>query len=155
MNKNFKPNTNEDAMMIVLGIFALILLVFGFILYLFFLHKITLTATIISSLICILIYIPRLLIIKKLYSKDKITILDDSIKINNQTYDLAEIQDFKVKEQKPQVIFFLMNNMIVFQEATFYLKLNNGQTSFTAIGSEKIKLLKEFFTELLNNKTRY
>ena len=151
MKKIFKPTTDERPIMIVMGILALYLLIVGFILYLFFLHRITLLPTIIGVITCTLIYLPRLLIIKKLAHKDIIKIVDNGININNQLIPFSQIQDFRVEEKKPAVVFFMNNSMVCYYEAKFHLKLNNGQISFSAIGSEKIQLLKEFLTQLLNN----
>ena len=151
MREIFKTSTDERPIMIVMGILALYLLVVGFILYLFFLHRITIIPTIISTMIFTLIYLPRLLIIKKLAHKDIIKIVDNGININNQLIIFSQILDFRVEEKKPAVVFFMNNSMVCYYEAKFHLKLNNGQISFSAIGSEKIQLLKEFLTQLLNN----
>ena len=163
MKEIFKPTTDERPIMIVAGILALYLLVVGFILYLFFLHRITLIPTITSIIIFTLIYLPRLLIIKKLANKDIIKITDNGININNQLIPFSKIQDFRVEEKKPAVVFFMNNSRVCYYEARFYLKLDSltiggrgvgrgeqPQTSFTAIGSEKIALLKEFLSQLLN-----
>ena len=150
MKEIFKPTTDERPIMIVMGILALYLLVVGFILYLFFLHRITLIPTIINVILFTLIYLPRLIIIKKLAYKDIIKIIDNGININNQLIPFSQIKDFRVEEKKPAVVFFMNNSMVCYYEAKFHLKLNNGQTSFFAIGSEKIQLLKEFLSRLLN-----
>ena len=97
-----------------------------------------------SSIILILIYFPRFLIIKKLKTKDEIKIIDDFILVNGVGINFDDIIDFRVQEKKPQVIFFINNKMIVFKECTFRLKLKTEELSFNVIGSEKIKLLKEF-----------
>ena len=150
MNNSFK-NTTESPLMIVLGVMVLYLLIIGFIIYLFFLHRITLISTIISSILFTLIYLPRLFIIKKLANKDIIKIVDNGININNQLIPFSQITDFRVEEKKPAVIFIIYGGKtIYYNEAKFYLKLNNGQISFSAIGSEKIQLLKEFLSRLLN-----
>ena len=150
MKEIFKPTTDERPIMIVMGILALYLLVVGFILYLFFLHRITLIPTIFNVILFTLIYLPRLIIIKKLAYKDIIKIIDNGININNQLIPFSQIKDFRVEEKKPAVVFFMNNSMVCYYEAKFHLKLNNGQTSFFAIGSEKIQLLKEFLSRLLN-----
>ena len=150
MKEIFKPTTDERPIMIVMGIVTLYVLIVGFILYLFFLHRITLIPTIINTILFTLIYLPRLLIIKKLANKDIIKIVDNGININNQLIPFSQIKDFRVEEKKPAVVFFMNNSMVCFYEAKFHLKLNNGQVSFFAIGSEKIQLLKEFLTRLLN-----
>ena len=149
MKEIFKPTTDERPIMIVMGILALYLLVVGFILYLFFLHRITLIPTIFNVILFTLIYLPRLIIIKKLAYKDIIKIIDNGININNQLIPFSQIKDFRVEEKKPAVVFFMNNSMVCYYEAKFYLKLNNGQVSFSAIGSEKIELLKEFLSRLL------
>ena len=150
MKEIFKPTTDERPIMIVMGILALYLLVVGFILYLFFLHRITLIPTIINVILFTLIYLPRLIIIKKLAYKDIIKIIDNGININNQLIPFSQIKDFRVEEKKTAVVFFMNNSMVCYYEAKFYIKLNNGQTSFSAIGSDKIQLLKEFLSRLLN-----
>ena len=150
MKEIFKPTTDERPIMIVLGILALYILIVGFILYLFFLHRITIASTLISSLIFTIIYIPRLMIIKKLSKKDIIKITDNGININNRLILFNQIQDFRVEEKKPSVVFFMNNSMICYYDAKFHLKIENGTVSFTAIGSEKIALLKEFLSQLLN-----
>lgn len=147
-NNNYK-NIEENQSMIVLGILSFYLLVVFFIIYLCFLHRITQNAAIISTIIFSLIYTPRFLILKKLKCKDNIKILDESIIINNHNINFSEIEAYRVEEKKPQVVFFMSSKMIIYQEATFHLKLSGGQISFTAIGSEKISLLKSFFDELL------
>lgn len=149
MKEYLKANIDENPNMIIMGIFCLYLLIAGFIAYLYFLHRITLLPSIISIIIFSIIYIPRFLIIKKLKNKDKIEIIDDYIMINGIGINFDDITDFKVQEFKPQVVFFLNNKMIVFNEAKFHLKLTKEQISFTVIGSEKINLLKEFLSKVI------
>lgn len=149
MKEYLKANIDENPNMIIMGIICLYLLIAGFIAYLYFLHRITLLATIISIIIFSIIYIPRFLIIKKLNNKDKIEIIDDYIMINGIGINFEDIKDFKVQEFKPQVVFFLNNKMIVFNEAKFHLKLTKEQISFMVIGSKKIELLKEFLAKII------
>lgn len=149
MKEQFKPITAEQPTMIVLSIIALYVIVTGFIVYLYILHRITLTPTIISIIVFTIIYLPRFLIIKKLQTKDNIKILDNSIVINDNQIPFSSIKDFKTEDKKPQVLFFLNNKMIIFHESIFHLRLTNGQVSFNVIGSEKIKLLKEFLNNIL------
>ncbi len=149
MKEYLKANIDENPNMIIMGILCLYLLIAGFIAYLYFLHRITLLATIISIIIFSIIYIPRFLIIKKLNNKDKIEIIDDYIMINGIGINFEDIKDFKVQEFKPQVVFFLNNKMIVFNEAKFHLKLTKEQFSFMVIGSKKIELLKEFLAKII------
>lgn len=149
MEKFLKANKDERPEMIILGILAFYFLVLGFIFYLFFLHRLSVLLTVILSLGLTLIYIPRFLIIKKLKTKDEVKIIDDYIMINGVGINFSDIKDFKVQEMKPQVVFFLNNKMIVFNEAIFYLRLSKEQTFFTVIGSEKISLLKEFLAKVI------
>ena len=149
MKEKFKPVTDENPMMIVLGIIAFYGLIAGFIFYLYFIHRITLIPAILSILIFTIIYLPRFWIIKKLQTKDNIKILEDSIIINGYSIPFSQIKDFRTEDKKPQVVFFLNNKMVVFAECKFYLRLENGQTEFTAIGTEKIRLLKEFLHSLI------
>lgn len=149
MKDYLKANIDENPNMIIIGILCLYLLIAGFIAYLYFLHRITLLATIISIVIFSIIYIPRFLIIKKLKNKDKIEIIDEYIMINGIGINFLDIKDFKVQEFKPQVVFFLNNKMIVFNEAKFHLKLTKEQISFMVIGSKKIELLNEFLSKII------
>lgn len=149
MKDYLKANIDENPNMIIIGILCLYLLITGFIAYLYFLHRITLLATIISIVIFSIIYIPRFLIIKKLKNKDKIEIIDEYIMINGIGINFLDIKDFKVQEFKPQVVFFLNNKMIVFNEAKFHLKLTKEQISFMVIGSKKIELLNEFLSKII------
>lgn len=144
MKDKFKPSIDEQPGMIISGVLELYLLVEFFIVYLYFLHRINLTATLVSTLVFTLIYLPRFLILNKLKNKDKIQIVDDFLMINDIGIALADIEDFRTEIEKPQVVFFINNKMIVFQQAKFFLKLKNGTTSFTVVGGEKIKLLEEF-----------
>lgn len=144
MKEKFKPSIDEQPGMIISGILGLYLLVEFFIVYLYSLHRINLTVTLVSSFVFTLIYLPRFLILNKLKNKDKIQIVDEFLMINDIGIALADIEDFRTEIEKPQVVFFINNKMIVFQQAKFFLKLKNGTTSFTVVGGEKIKLLEEF-----------
>lgn len=148
MKKNFKPIIEENHQMIILGIvlFWLILIFCDF--YFYLMHKISVLYMFVIAFVITLLYSPRFYIIKKLLRKDVIKITDDAIFINGQCLKFPEIKDFRVEEKKPVVIFFLNNTMIVFNEAKYYLRTENGTVSFTAIGSEKIKLLTEFLENL-------
>ena len=150
MNKDFlRANVDERPQMIVLGICLLFLLIFGFILYLFFLHRISLTSMIVSSLVFSLIYIPRFKILWKLKNKDTIKVDENSLSINNQKFLFDDILDFIIQKKKPQVVFFINNSMVVFNEATFILHTKNGDIFFTVIGEEKINLLSEFLKKVI------
>lgn len=144
MKDKFKPNIDERKGMIVLGVIALYLLVEIFVAYLYLLHRINVGSAIVSTVIFTLIYMPRFLIISKLNRADKIQIIEDFIMINDVGIAFSDILDFRVETEKPQVVFFLNNKMIVFQRAKFILKLKNGAVGFYVVGSEKIKLLSEF-----------
>lgn len=151
MEKFLKSNADERPEMIILGVLVFYMLVEGFILYLFFLHRISFLLTVILSVVLTLIYIPRFLIIKKLKTKDKIEILDDYIMINGVGVNFRDIRNFRVEVYKPQIVFFINNKTILFQQAKFHLLLQNEEIEFTAIGSEKINLLKEFLNQVINS----
>ncbi|MBE7713634.1 MAG: hypothetical protein E7Z87_07810 [Cyanobacteria bacterium SIG26] len=148
MNKGFKSNIDERPELIVTGIFSLYLIIQGFILYLFFLHKIGFKFMILASVVFLLVYLPRFLIINKLKKKDNIKIIDEYLMINDYGIPLSEIEKFIVKENKPRIIFFISNKMIVFQDAEFMIKTATEIKSFKVIGSEKINLLKEFLSNV-------
>ena len=148
MKEALKPKTEERPIMIVSGIIAFYILIAGFIIYLYILNRLTIISAAVVLLIVTIIYIPRFLIINKLKNKDEIKVLDNCLVINGNTITFSSITDFRLEDKKPQVVFFINNKMVVFKEAVFHLKLTNGQTSFCAIGTEKIKLLEEFLTEI-------
>lgn len=152
MKEFLKSNIDERPSMIILGILSLYFLITGFIIYLYFLDRIPTIPAVISILAISTIYIPRFLIIKKLNNKDKIEIIDNYIMINSVGINFDDISDFQVKEEKPQVVFFINNKMIVFKEATFYLRLEKEQISFSVIGTEKIRLLNELLHKVVNKK---
>lgn len=151
MSKILKPENEERPIMIFCGIMALYLLILGFIVYLFLLNRLTLSTATISGIIFTIIYIPRFLILNKLTRKDNVKIIDEYLMINTEGIHLSEIEDYRVKEAKPQIIFFINNKMVVYQEAEFYLKTQNGQISFKIVGSEKINLLKEFLDNIIQS----
>ncbi|MBD5403250.1 hypothetical protein HDR58_10720 [bacterium] len=150
MKEYLKLNTEENPTLIILGVLGLYFLIAGFILYLFLLHRISLSVTLMLCGVFTAIYFPRFLVIKKIITKDDIKIIDDSIIINNRKIDFAEIIDFKVKIFKPQVIFFFNNKMLVFQEAKMMLQTNSEQIPFSVIGTEKIRLLQEFLSHIIH-----
>lgn len=150
MKEYLKSNIDERPSMIILGILCLYFLIAGFILYLYFLHRITILTSIILILTVSVIYIPRFLIINKLNKKDKVEVIDDYIMINGIGVNFSDIVDYKVREAKPQIVFFINNKMIVFQEAEFYLRLRQEQISFKVIGAEKISLMKEFLKSIID-----
>ena len=152
MKDFLKSNIDERPTMIIIGILSLYFLIIGFVLYLYFLHRITAIPMLITILAISIIYIPRFLIIKKLTNKDTIKIIDDYIMINGMGINFSDISDFKIKEEKPQVIFFINNKTILFQEALFYLKLETEQISFRVFGTEKIRLLNTLLQDVINKK---
>lgn len=151
MSKILKPETEERPIMIFCGIMALYLLILGFIAYLFLLNRLTFFTAAISGIIFTIIYIPRFLILNKLTRKDNVKIVDEYLMINTEGIHLSEIENYRVKEAKPQIIFFINNKMVVYQEAEFYLKTQTGQISFKIVGSEKINLLKEFLDNIIQS----
>lgn len=149
MNNNI--STEEGQVSIVVSVLLLYALIEGFIFYLYALKRISILTFLMSTIVFLIIYIPRFMIIKSLKNKDIIKITDTSIIINNKPFLLNEIMDFRVDEKKSKVLFFFNNKMVVYKTATFHVKLKNTMISFTAIGTEKITLLKEFFIDICNN----
>jgi hypothetical protein len=148
MKEFLKADIDESPIMIVIGILSFYLLIEFFAVYLFLLHRISFYAFVIVSTLFTLLYLPRFLIIYQIKTKDKISIHEDFLIINDKQIQFTEIEDFKVIKNKPKVVFFINNKMIVFQKAKFILKIPDTTIEFTAIGSEKIQLLKEFFEML-------
>lgn len=149
MEDNRLKNAEENQTLIILGVLGFYFLVVFFILYMFLLHRFSLLTTVLSVVVFSGIYFPRFWIIKKVLKKDVIKVFDNSIYVNEQNIEFSEILDYRVEDKKPQVVFFVASKMVVFNESVFYLKLKDKTISFTAIGSEKISLLKSFFDELL------
>ena len=148
---NFTPSTDEREGMIILGIIIFYILIAGFVVFLWCLGRISLTVMLCSVGVVSLIYLPRFLIIRKVQNKDKIKVLDSSILVNGEEIAFDEIVDYKVFEHKPQVVFAISNNLIVYKDAKFLLKLKTRDepVQFYAIGTEKIRLLKEFFESII------
>lgn len=149
MKDFLKTEIDERPVMIILGIIVFYLLITGFVLYLFFLHRLSLlwTVGVISGFT--LLYLPRFFIIRQLMNKDEIKILDTCILVNGVGINFGDISDFRVEQGKPSVIFFMNNRMIVYNSARFRLRLLNGEIDFNVFGKEKIELLREFFNKLL------
>lgn len=146
-----KVNTEERPQMIILGVLTLYFLICGFILYLYLLHRIVLSTTLISCGIFTILYLPQFLILKKLKNIDKIKIIDNFLLINGIGIAFADIVDFKVTEHKPKVVFFFNNRMIVFKEAIFHIRTNVEEFHFNVIGTEKIQLLKQYLENTIEN----
>ena len=81
MKECFKPNTDERPIMIIFGVLGFYFLIAGFLLYLFALHRISITTMIISVIVFTIIYIPRFLIIKKIHNKDEIKMFKITLSI--------------------------------------------------------------------------
>lgn len=146
MKETLKPNVEERPELIVTGIISFYLIIEGFILYLFLMHKISILTTLVATFLFIIIYIPRFLIINKLKNMDNVKIIEEYIMINNYGIPVSEIEKYLVKESKPQMIFFISNKMIIFKEAVFMIKTSTEIKSFKVVGTEKIRLLKEFLS---------
>ena len=148
---NFTPSTDERESMIIIGIIIFYVLLAGFVIFLWALGRISQTAMLCSVGVISLVYMPRFLIIKKIQNKDVIRISESSIFVNNKEISFNEIEDYRVREGKPQVVFAMSNNLVVYKDAKFLLKLRSKAepVEFYAIGTEKIKLLKEFFDSIL------
>ncbi len=147
-----KVNTEERPQMIILGVLTLYFLICGFIFYLYLLHRIVLSTTLISCVFFTILYLPQFLILKKLKNKDKIKIIDNFLLINGIGIAFADIVDFKVSEHKPKVVFSFNNRMIIFKEAIFHLRTNVEEFHFNVIGTEKIQLLKQYLENTIENR---
>ena len=144
-------NTEERPQMIILGVLTLYFLICGFILYLYFLHRITFLVTLVVCILFTIIYTPQFLILKKIKTKDKIKIVDDFLLINGEGIAFADIVNFRVEECKPKVVFFFNNQMVVFKEAIFHIKTRFDEFHFNVIGTEKIELLKQYLQNVVQN----
>jgi hypothetical protein len=151
MKEFTKPTTEETPAFITLGIIFLYILIAGFILYLYFLNRISLNMTIITSILFSIIYIPRFYIIKKLYTQTNLKAEENGLWINEKFINFQTLEDFKIIKKKPIIVFFLNNKMIVFQEATIHIKTTTDNYSFNVIGTKKIQLLNKFLNLAQNN----
>ena len=133
-------NTEERPQMIILGVLTLYFLICGFILYLYFLHRITFLVTLVVCILFTIIYTPQFLILKKIKTKDKIKIVDDFLLINGEGIAFADIVNFRVEECKPKVVF---------KEAIFHIKTRFDEFHFNVIGTEKIELLKQYLQNIV------
>ena len=148
---SFKPETEERVPMIVTGILLFYFLVVGFVYYFYFMGKLHPIALWAITLIFTAIYIPRFLIIKKLYLKDNVKVGENEIIVNGKKYDFADIVTFDVLKHKPVIVFFLSNKAVEFNETDFVLKLKSGNLEFSVIGSEKAELLIEFLEKVIQS----
>lgn len=148
---NFTPSTDEREGMIILGIIIFYVLLVGFVIFLWILGRMSQTVMLCAASVITLIYLPRFLIMNKIHKKDRIRISESSIFVNDKEISFNEIEDYRVWEGKPQVVFAMSNNLVVYKDAKFLLKLRSKSepVGFYAIGTEKIKLLKEFFDSIL------
>ena len=153
MEVNMRAEKDERPPMIILGVVVVYLLIFGFITYLSFLKKIHPVLAVAAIIIFTVIYLPRFMIIRKLFTeKDKVEIIEDYIMINGVGYNFSDIGNYRIRQHKPVAVFYLNNKMIVFNEAEFFLYLQDECVCFTVIGSEKIELLKEYMENTLPQK---
>ena len=146
-----KPNQDERIFMIVMGIITLYAIISGFVGYLYFLHKISFHLAFIIIVVFSLIYIPRFWILYEIKKADKLKVVEDFFMINGVGVNFSDIKNFGIREYKPKVIFFLNNKMIVYQKADFCLETEKENIEFTLIGSEKIRLMKEFLRRTINS----
>lgn len=144
-------NTEERPQMIILGVLTLYFLICGFILYLYFLHRITFLVTLVVCILFTIIYTPQFLILKKIKTKDKIKIVDDFLLINGEGIAFADIVNFRVEKCKPKVVFFFNNRMVVFKEAIFHIKTRLDEFHFNVIGTEKIELLNQYLQNIVKS----
>lgn len=152
MQQNSFKNPIEDKKLIIAGILVFYFIVVLFISFLYMLHRLSPVTAAVVIILFSGVYYPQFLIIKKIINGDKITILDDAIKINEQIVEFNTIEDYRIEEKNPRVVFVINAQTVVFYEGIFHLKLTGGTgISFSVTGSEKIALLKKFFDELLNH----
>ena len=147
--KEFKPNTTEKPFFVILGIVIFFLLVDVFLVYLYFMHKMSFHTFITLSAVLIVLYFPRFYIIKKIIKADVIKADENYLIINDCPIELSEIVDYKIERKKTQVIFFINNQMVVFNEAICYLRLKGYQMQFVIIGKEKIELIENFLSKVV------
>ena len=114
-------NTEERPQMIILGVLTLYFLICGFILYLYFLHRVTFLVTLVVCILFTIIYTPQFLILKKIKTKDKIKIVDDFLLINGEGIAFADIVNFRVEECKltPSRLKYSLNRLL---DETMYIK---------------------------------
>jgi len=152
MQQNSFKNQIENKKLIIASILVFYFIVVLFIVFLYMLHRLTPVTTAVVIILFSGIYCPQFLIIKKVINGDKITILDDAVKINGQIVGFDTIKDYRIEEKNPRVVFVINAQTVVYYEGIFHLKLTDGTgISFSVTGSEKIALLKKFFNELLNH----
>jgi hypothetical protein len=151
MKEVIKPTTDETPAFIIIGINFLYILIIGFILYLYFLNRISLTITLIISVSFTIMYIPRFYIIKKLQTSTKIKAEENGLWINEKFINFQNLENYKIIKKKPVVVFFFNNKMIIYQEATVHIKEKDGDFSFNVIGSKKIELLNNFLELGINS----
>lgn len=152
MQQNSFKNPIEDKKLIIAGILVFYFIVVLFVALLYMLHRLTPVTAAAAVALFSGVYCPQFLIIKKIINGDKITILDDALKINEQIVGFNTIEDYRIEEKNPRVVFVINAQTVVFYEGIFHLKLTDGTgISFSVTGSEKIALLKKFFDELLNH----
>jgi hypothetical protein len=150
MKEFTRPTTDETPAFITLGVVFLYILIAGFILYLYFLNRISLNTTIITNILFTIIYLPIFFIIKKLHSNTKIKAEENGLWVNEKFINFQSLENFKIIKKKPVIIFFFNNRMIIFQEATVCIKTKTDNYSFNVIGTKKIEILNEFL-ELAQN----
>ena len=113
---NFTPSTDEREGMIILGIIIFYVLLVGFVIFLWVLGRMSQTVMLCVAGVITLIHLPRFLIINKIHKKDRIRISESSIFVNDKEISFNEIEDYRVWEGKPQVVFALSNNLVVYKD---------------------------------------
>lgn len=146
-----KPRTDEREGVIVLGVIIFYLLLVGFVLFLGILGRITYLWAGVVSVILTLLYIPRFNIIRKIRKKDGVKVLEDSILVNGEEIELARVLEYRILRKKQSVVFVMNNNLVVYSETIFGLRLRDSDrfVEFMVIGREKAELLQEFFDRVL------
>lgn len=150
-----QPYKDERPFMIVCGVIFVYILIAGFFVSLYLLHRLSPTILIILLLLWTIIYIPRLRIIYEIKNSDKLKVSTDCFIINGSEIKFSGIKNFGVREHKPQIVFFINNRMYIYQKADFCLDTTQGKIEFTIIGSEKIALVQEFLKKILKPNVKF
>ena len=148
MNKN-NISIEDSQNYVVFSIIILYLLLEGFILYFFCLHKIGFVLCAFLSIVLFLFYIPRFLIIKRIAGKVDIKIIENFLVVDGIGYSFEDLIDYKIEAKKPVLIFFLNGKMVVFNEYIFHVRFRSTSLSFNIFTKQKADLLITYFDNVL------
>ncbi len=151
-NRKMKEiQTEERPTIIICAVLCVYALLTSFAAYFYLLHRISLSAFIFLFIVITLVYLPRFAIIYKLKKPDEVKIIENYIMINGCGIDINDIVHFGINKAKPKVIFFMNNRMVVFNEAKFCIRTGCEEIEFCVFGEEKINLLKNYLTQIIQN----